>query len=144
MQLWRKWYFFEQKDTYIRVHINRESAGRADRLLKPDADTNNATEQQSTESGEAATQHRIRLFGKHLPLPQSVWLRRILGGGLIVGGVFSFLPVLGVWMLPLGLIILSRDSSRIRRIRRKSEVGLLRRWREYRARKKAEKAEQQE
>ncbi|MBB5091027.1 hypothetical protein HNQ68_001551 [Pseudochrobactrum saccharolyticum] len=79
-----------------------------------------------------------------MPLPQSVWLRRILGGGLIVGGVFSFLPVLGVWMLPLGLIILSRDSSRIRRIRRKSEVGLLRRWREYRARKKAEKAEQQE
>jgi len=113
-------------------------------LLKPDADTNNAAEYQSTESGEAATQHRIRLFGKHLPLPQSVWLRRILGGGLIVGGVFSFLPVLGVWMLPLGLIILSRDSSRIRRIRRKSEVGLLRRWREYRARKKAEKAEQQE
>lgn len=85
--------------------------------------------------------HRINIFGKSLPLPQSVWWRRILGGGLIFGGVFSFLPVLGVWMLPLGLVILSRDSKRIRRIRRKSEVGLMRRWREYRARKEAKKTE---
>lgn len=109
-------------------------------MYNPDADPKVAAEQPDIEKGVDG-KHRIKLFGKTLPLPQSVWLRRILGGGLIVGGVFSFLPVLGVWMLPLGLIILSRDSKRIRRIRRKSEVGLMRRWREYRARKKAEKAE---
>ncbi len=28
---------------------------------------------------------------------------------LIVGGVFSILPVLGLWMLPLGLVLLSED-----------------------------------
>lgn len=86
--------------------------------------------------------HRINLFGRSLPLPQSVWWRRILGGGLIVGGVFSFLPLLGVWMLPLGLIVLSRDSKRIRRIRRKSEVGLTRRWRAFRSGKKAKQTAQ--
>lgn len=28
---------------------------------------------------------------------------------LTVGGVFSFLPVLGLWMLPLGLMLLAQD-----------------------------------
>ncbi|SIO23786.1 hypothetical protein SAMN05443247_03036 [Bradyrhizobium erythrophlei] len=28
---------------------------------------------------------------------------------LIVGGVFSFLPVLGLWMLPLGLLLFAQD-----------------------------------
>ncbi len=28
---------------------------------------------------------------------------------LILGGVFSFLPVLGIWMLPLGLAVLAVD-----------------------------------
>lgn len=28
---------------------------------------------------------------------------------LIVGGIFSFLPLLGLWMLPLGLIFLAID-----------------------------------
>ncbi len=28
---------------------------------------------------------------------------------LIFGGVFSFLPLLGVWMLPLGLMLLAID-----------------------------------
>ncbi len=112
-------------------------------MLKPDSKIDNIENDQSTD-GVPNGAPRIRLLGKTIPLPQSVWLRRALGGGLIVGGVFSFLPVLGIWMLPLGLIILSRDSSRIRRIRRKSEVGLLRRWREYRARKHAEKASKPE
>jgi hypothetical protein len=28
---------------------------------------------------------------------------------LILGGVFSFLPILGLWMLPLGLLVLAVD-----------------------------------
>ena len=28
---------------------------------------------------------------------------------LIIGGIFSFLPVLGLWMLPLGLILIAED-----------------------------------
>src|ERR1700682_6802466 len=28
---------------------------------------------------------------------------------LIAGGIFSFLPVLGLWMLPLGLLLFAQD-----------------------------------
>jgi hypothetical protein len=33
---------------------------------------------------------------------------------LIVGGIFSFLPVLGIWMLPLGLLLLAIDLPVLR------------------------------
>ena len=55
---------------------------------------------------------------------------------LIAGGVFSFLPVLGIWMLPLGLLLLAVDLPVLRgpisvlviRGRRKAQ-RLVRRWR---------------
>ncbi|MEO6013763.1 MAG: hypothetical protein ABIQ30_09300 [Devosia sp.] len=34
---------------------------------------------------------------------------------LLLGGVFSFLPVLGLWMLPLGLLVLAVDIPPMRR-----------------------------
>jgi hypothetical protein len=34
---------------------------------------------------------------------------------LIVGGVFSILPVPGLWMLPLGLVLLAEDFPPVRR-----------------------------
>jgi hypothetical protein len=34
---------------------------------------------------------------------------------LLLGGVFSFLPVLGLWMLPLGLLVLAVDIPPLRR-----------------------------
>jgi hypothetical protein len=33
---------------------------------------------------------------------------------LILGGIFSFLPVLGIWMLPLGLLLLAIDLPALR------------------------------
>lgn len=33
---------------------------------------------------------------------------------LIFGGIFSFLPVLGLWMLPLGLLLLALDLPVLR------------------------------
>jgi hypothetical protein len=33
---------------------------------------------------------------------------------LIFGGIFSFLPVLGIWMLPLGLAVLAIDIPPLR------------------------------
>jgi hypothetical protein len=33
---------------------------------------------------------------------------------LIVGGIFSFLPVLGIWMLPLGLVLIAQDVPFLR------------------------------
>lgn len=41
--------------------------------------------------------------------PSSRLIRIPLGIVLILGGVFSFLPLLGVWMLPLGLFLIAID-----------------------------------
>lgn len=41
--------------------------------------------------------------------PSSRMVRIPLGFMLVLGGVFSFLPVLGIWMLPLGLLMLAID-----------------------------------
>ena len=51
-----------------------------------------------------------RLCGKH-----AVWVRVPAGVALIGGGVLSFLPVLGIWMLPLGVALLAQDVPVIRR-----------------------------
>jgi hypothetical protein len=41
--------------------------------------------------------------------PSSRLVRIPLAILLMVGGVFAFLPVLGFWMLPLGLILIAQD-----------------------------------
>jgi hypothetical protein len=41
---------------------------------------------------------------------------RILAGLLfVVGGVFGFLPILGFWMIPVGLLLIALDIPRLRR-----------------------------
>lgn len=42
-------------------------------------------------------------------------LRLPIGLLLIAGGVFSFLPGLGIWMLPLGLMLVAEDVPVMRR-----------------------------
>ena len=41
--------------------------------------------------------------------PSAMLVRIPLGILLVLGGIFSFLPVLGIWMLPLGLLLLAID-----------------------------------
>jgi hypothetical protein len=41
--------------------------------------------------------------------------RVLLGAALIIGGIFGFLPVLGFWMIPLGLAVMSLDVPLVRR-----------------------------
>jgi hypothetical protein len=67
---------------------------------------------------------RIRFAGKTIDLPRSRVLRMIIGCGLIVFGILGFLPVLGFWMIPLGLLVLSVDIAAIRRGRRRAVVWL--------------------
>lgn len=50
------------------------------------------------------------------------WLRRAVAVLLVLGGVFGFLPVLGYWMLPLGLALLAVDFPAARRINRLLQV----------------------
>ena len=77
----------------------------------------------------------VRIAGKSLRVPGSPLARLILGVSLILGGILGFLPVLGFWMIPLGLVVLSVDSRIIRRWRRRLEVRFgrrLDRWRRAR------------
>ena len=46
--------------------------------------------------------------------PRARLVRIPTAGLLILGGIFSFLPVLGIWMLPLGLLLLAVDMPSLR------------------------------
>lgn len=61
--------------------------------------------------------------------PKTKLGRFILGWSMVIGGIFGFLPVLGFWMIPLGLLILSADYAFARRWRRKVQVWMGRRRR---------------
>ncbi len=71
----------------------------------------------------------VRVGKIRVRLPRSKGGRRVLGGALIAGSTLWFLPVLGIWMLPAGLLVLSVDSPRVRRFRRVQEVKIVRWWR---------------
>ncbi len=74
----------------------------------------------------------IKFAGFNVRIPAHPLLRIGLGVILVLGGFLGFLPILGFWMLPLGLVVLSIDFAGVRRLRRKATVRLgrwmLRRW----------------
>ncbi len=71
----------------------------------------------------------IGLFGRRVRMPHSRPLRVTIGIALLLGGCLWFLPILGLWMIPLGLLVLSHEFATIRRWRRRAVV-----WRERRRR----------
>jgi RimJ/RimL family protein N-acetyltransferase len=91
--------------------------------------------------GEAGPQHIMRMDLASAPAkptlrerfkPFFAWVRRnvprgmrlFLGILLIIGGILGFLPILGFWMIPLGVMVAAMD------------VRLYRRWRSRRASRK--------
>jgi hypothetical protein len=90
-----------------------------------DAKDRHAT--RSHEGGRA-----IHLLGRTIRLPRSRALRIAIGIVLVILGIFGFLPILGFWMIPLGLLVLSYEFATVRRWRRKLEVSWGR-WRNGRA-----------
>lgn len=60
------------------------------------------------------------------------WLRKTIGVLLVIGGMLGFLPVLGYWMLPLGLALLAIDFPVARRINRRLTVWWERQRRRWR------------
>lgn len=75
---------------------------------------------------------KIRILGYRIGVPGHPVPRIALGAGMVVGGFLSFLPVLGVWMVPVGLAILAIDFPPVRRFQRRMTVRfgtwLHRRW----------------
>lgn len=99
--------------------------------------------------------HRIqRLFDQlERKLPNSVgrpvgWIRqpqarvaRIpLGVLMLLGGVFSFLPVLGIWMLPFGLLLLAVDVPPLQGPVASAVINGRRKWTVWRRERAARKA----
>ena len=52
---------------------------------------------------------RLNAAVRWLRRPASAWMRRATAMLLICGGLLGFLPILGLWMLPLGLLLLAED-----------------------------------
>src|SRR3954468_13715069 len=64
----------------------------------------------------------------HLREPSASWVRVPLGVLLVLGGLLGFLPVLGFWMVPLGLVLLALDVALLRRPTARMVVGRERLW----------------
>jgi hypothetical protein len=59
-----------------------------------------------------AAVHRGALWSdRHLP----PGVRSVLGVLAMAGGVVGFLPIVGFWMLPLGIILIALDIPPLRR-----------------------------
>jgi hypothetical protein len=52
---------------------------------------------------------KVSNFIRWLRQPSSFTARIAVAVLFILGGIFSFLPVLGIWMLPLGLLLIAQD-----------------------------------
>ena len=65
---------------------------------------------------------QLRLGKYRIRLPRSRVARVALGLALLAGGMLFFLPVLGLWMLPLGVVILSGEFAAARRWRRRLAI----------------------
>jgi hypothetical protein len=54
---------------------------------------------------------KIGKFVRWINGPSSALVRIPIAIALIIGGIFSFLPIVGLWMLPLGLALIARDVA---------------------------------
>ncbi|MCO5148244.1 MAG: hypothetical protein M9895_19000 [Aquamicrobium sp.] len=75
---------------------------------------------------------RISVLGREFAMPQSRALRIMIGVLLVFFGMLGFLPVLGFWMIPLGILVLSYEFATVRRWRRRFELW----WAERRGRRR--------
>ena len=93
---------------------------------------------EATHSGSAAD-HRLDRLIDRLPKrwrngirwlrhPSARWARIPAGVLFIIGGFLFILPVLGLWMVPLGLILLAEDVPPLRRLRDRTLDWMERRW----------------
>lgn len=76
-----------------------------------------------------APARKITIFGREFTMPRSRGSRIAVGVLLVAGGILGFLPVLGFWMIPLGLLVLSYEFAMVRRHRRRFVVWWQRRRR---------------
>ncbi len=87
----------------------------------------------------AGDDHRLERLIRRLPQhrqgpvrwlrsPAARWLRVPLGILFIFGSLLFVLPIFGVWMLPVGLLLLAEDVPGLRRLRTRVLDWIERRW----------------
>ena len=79
----------------------------------------------SLKAGVAHALHHAVQADRRVRRGRSPWARRGLALAFIAGSLLWFLPVLGIWMLPVGLALLSDDVGWMRRLRRRMHARLL-------------------
>jgi hypothetical protein len=73
-------------------------------------------------------------------LPANRMVRIGMGVGLVILGIFgAVLPILGVWMIPLGLLVLAVDIAIVRRLNRRGSVAISRWWSGRKARRASQR-----
>jgi hypothetical protein len=70
------------------------------------------------------TMPKVTFAGYKVNVPGNPLLRVAFGILLIIGGLLGFLPIVGFWMVPLGLVVLSVDFPPVRRFRRNATVKI--------------------
>lgn len=96
---------------------------------------------------EQRLNHQLDRMERNLPVwlhrtlrwlrePSAGWVRIPVGVVLVLGGIFSILPLLGVWMLPFGLILLAQDIPFLRRPLRRALIWAERRWIRWKQRRR--------
>lgn len=73
-------------------------------------------------AGKIAHPVTLKIGSQKITLPRSRILRMGLGIVFVLGGLMGFMPILGFWMVPLGLMVLSVDLPFARRWRRRLTV----------------------
>jgi hypothetical protein len=74
----------------------------------------------------------VRIGSRRISIPRSKAARMAIGIALVMGGLLGFLPALGFWMIPLGIIVLAHDFPLARRLVRAGRrwfVRAVRTWR---------------
>jgi len=72
--------------------------------------------------------HSVQRAVRWLRRPAARWLRIPAGVLLAVASLLSILPFFGLWMLPLGLVLLAEDVPPLRRGRDRLLAWAERRW----------------
>lgn len=70
---------------------------------------------------------KLRRMVQWMRQPSARWVRIPAACLLMLGSLLFFLPLLGIWMLPLGLVLLAEDIAPLRRI-----TGRVLAWIEHR------------
>lgn len=66
--------------------------------------------------------------------PDSKWVRIPTGILLVLGGIFSILPFLGLWMLPLGLLLIAYDIPMLQKPVGNFMIWAIQKWAAFRQR----------